>query len=162
MKIKLFFLPEYFAYVVVGKIGLNIDLLRRFLFPRNDAPGPSNLLARRVIDDLINFSGETSVSKYMIFFFLQQIAKTQRFLNLMRDEVQTARSCISQLTALIPELEAMGYQDEVFDTLICLMDDIRDENTKLMGLDDAIAEEDEKIAMKEEHVKIMEAASDDV
>ncbi|GJZ74051.1 hypothetical protein Tco_0638197 [Tanacetum coccineum] len=77
------------------------------------APGPSNLLARRVIDDLIDFSGETSVSKYMKIFFLQKIAETRRFLNLMRDEAQTARSCISQLTALIAELEAIGDQDEL-------------------------------------------------
>ncbi|GKD43972.1 hypothetical protein Tco_1268617 [Tanacetum coccineum] len=96
------------------------------------ATGPSNLLARL-------------------------IAETRRFLNLMRDEAQTARSCISQLTALIAELEAMGDQDEVFDTFMCLRDDIRDENTKLMGLNDAIAEVEEKTAMKEEHVKIIEA-----
>ncbi|GKC34740.1 hypothetical protein Tco_1047124 [Tanacetum coccineum] len=67
------------------------------------APGSSNLLARR-------------------------IAETRRFLNLMRDEAQTARSSIAQLSALIVELEAMEDGDE------------------------------EKIAMKEEHVKIMEAA----
>ncbi|GJU15983.1 hypothetical protein Tco_1143949 [Tanacetum coccineum] len=79
------------------------------------APGSSNVLARRVIDDLLDFSGETS-------------------------------------------LEAMGDQDEVFDSLMCLRDDIQDENTKLMGLNDVIAEAEEKIAMKEEHVKTMEAA----
>ncbi|GJX05547.1 zinc finger, CCHC-type containing protein [Tanacetum coccineum] len=33
------------------------------------AAGPSNLLARRVIDDLIDFSGETSVPKYMNFIY---------------------------------------------------------------------------------------------
>ncbi|GJZ09888.1 hypothetical protein Tco_0544171 [Tanacetum coccineum] len=82
--------------------------------------GSSNLLARRVIDDLLDFSGETSM-----------------------------------LTALIAELEAMGDEDEVFDTLMCLRDDIRDENTKLMGLNDAIAEAEEKIAMKEEHLVVL-------
>ncbi|GJY58828.1 hypothetical protein Tco_0458720 [Tanacetum coccineum] len=71
------------------------------------ASGSSNLLARRVIDDILNFSGETSVAKSM-------------------------------------------------------KDDIRDENSKLMGLNDAIAKAEEKIAMKEEHVKTMEAASDHV
>nr|GEX47949.1 hypothetical protein [Tanacetum cinerariifolium] len=67
------------------------------------APGSSNLLARRVIDDLIDFSGETSVAKSM-------------------------------------------------------KDDVWDENTKLMGLNDAIVKAEEKIAMKEEHVKTMVAS----
>nr|GEW46732.1 hypothetical protein [Tanacetum cinerariifolium] len=98
--------------------------------------GSSNLLARRVIDDLLDFSGETSMAKSMKFFFLQQIAENYRFLNLM----------------------PMGDADEVFDTLMCLRGDIRDENSKLEGLNDVIAEADEKIAMKEEHVKTMEAA----
>nr|GEX76606.1 hypothetical protein [Tanacetum cinerariifolium] len=66
---------------------------------------------------------------------------------------------IAQLTALIAELEAMGDAYEVFDTLMCLRDDIRDENSKLEGLNVAIAEAEEKIAMKEEHVKTMEAAN---
>ncbi|GKD35872.1 hypothetical protein Tco_1251381, partial [Tanacetum coccineum] len=51
--------------------------------------------------------------------------------------------------------------DEVFDTLMYLRDGIQDENTKLMGLNDAIVEAEEKIVMKKEYVKTMEAASDD-
>nr|GEV18099.1 hypothetical protein [Tanacetum cinerariifolium] len=66
------------------------------------------------------------------------------------------------LTDLIAELEAMGDADEVFDTLMCLRDDIRDENSKLEGLNDAIAKAKEKIAIKEEHVKTIEAANDHV
>ncbi|GJZ85460.1 hypothetical protein Tco_0650799 [Tanacetum coccineum] len=56
----------------------------------------------------------------------------------------------------------IGDHDEVFDTLMYLRDGIQDENTKLMGLNDAIAEAEEKISMKKEHVKTMKAASDDV
>ncbi|GJS42351.1 hypothetical protein Tco_0567394 [Tanacetum coccineum] len=41
------------------------------------AAGPSNILARQVTDDLIDFSDETSLPKYMKFFFLEQIAKTR-------------------------------------------------------------------------------------
>nr|GEV31518.1 hypothetical protein [Tanacetum cinerariifolium] len=93
------------------------------------ASGSLNLLAMRVIDDLLDFSGETFVAKSMKFFFLKHC----RFLNLIH---------------------------EVFNTLMCLRDDIRDENSKLEGLNDAIAEAEEKIAMKEEHAKTMEAASD--
>nr|GEV69450.1 hypothetical protein [Tanacetum cinerariifolium] len=54
----------------------------------------------------------------------------------------------------------MGDRDEIFDTLVFPRDDIHDENSKLMGLNDAIAKAEEKIASKEEHVKTMEAASD--
>nr|GEV03604.1 hypothetical protein [Tanacetum cinerariifolium] len=94
-------------------------------------PGPSNILARRVTDDLIDFS-----------------------------EPQTARSCIARLAALKAEIEAIGDIDDVFDTLMCLRDEIRDENTKLISLKDAIAQVEDKIAMKEEHVNIMQADSD--
>ncbi|GKB45969.1 hypothetical protein Tco_0896722 [Tanacetum coccineum] len=66
------------------------------------AAGPSNILARRVTDDLIDFSE---------------------------------------------------------DTLMCLRDDIRDENTKLMGLNDVIAQAEDKKSTKEAHVKIMQADS---
>ncbi|GJT88899.1 hypothetical protein Tco_1070616 [Tanacetum coccineum] len=86
--------------------------------------GPSNILARRVTDDLIDFSGETSLPKYMMFFFLQQIVETRCFIIIMRE------------------------------------DDIWDENTKLIGLNDVIAQAEDKIATKEGHVKIMHADND--
>ncbi|GJV28216.1 hypothetical protein Tco_1384664 [Tanacetum coccineum] len=101
------------------------------------AAGPSNILARR-------------------------IAETRRFINIMHEEAQTAKNCIAQLNALIAKIEDMGDADDVFDTLMCLRDDIRDENTKLMGLNDAIAQAEDKVATKEGHVKIMQADSDDV
>ncbi|GKD02093.1 hypothetical protein Tco_1177067, partial [Tanacetum coccineum] len=69
-------------------------------------PGGNNQVARRVIDDLIEFSGETSVHGYMSFFKSQQIVETCSFINRMRDEVNTARNLFRQLTALIAELEA--------------------------------------------------------
>ncbi|GJZ38743.1 hypothetical protein Tco_0585306, partial [Tanacetum coccineum] len=58
------------------------------------------------------------------------------------------------------EIEAIGDAYDVFDTLMCLRDDIRDEYTKMMGLNDAIAQAKDKIATKEGHVKIMQAYSD--
>ncbi|GJU32024.1 hypothetical protein Tco_1175613 [Tanacetum coccineum] len=75
----------------------------------------------------------------------------------MREEAQTARNYIAQLTALVAEIEAMGDQDEVFDTLMCLRDDIHEENNKLLELNGVIVQAKERIAMKEEHVKVMEA-----
>ncbi|GJW70401.1 hypothetical protein Tco_0127318 [Tanacetum coccineum] len=124
------------------------------------AAGPSNILARRVTDDLIDFTSETSFPKYMKYFFLQQIAKTRHFINIMREEAQTARNCIARLNILLVEIEAMGDVDDVWDTLMFLRDDIRDENTKLMGLNDVIAQAEDKISTKEGHVKIMQADND--
>nr|GEU66376.1 hypothetical protein [Tanacetum cinerariifolium] len=123
---------------------------------------PSNFIARRVVDDLIDFSGETVVSKFMKFFFVQHVADIRRFVNRMREEAQTDRNCIAQLTALVAETEAMEDQEEVFDTLMCLRDDIRDENRKLLELNDVIVEAEERIATKEAHVEIMKAGGDGV
>nr|GEV32135.1 hypothetical protein [Tanacetum cinerariifolium] len=95
--------------------------------------GPANILARRVTDDLIDFN-----------------------------EAQTTKNCIAQLNALIAEIEDIGDAYNVFDTLMCLREDIPDENTKLVGLNDVIAQAKDKIAMKVGHVKIMQADSDDV
>nr|GFA59874.1 hypothetical protein [Tanacetum cinerariifolium] len=75
------------------------------------APEPSNLVARRVIDDLVDFNGETDVPKNLI----------------------------AQLNEMIAEIEAMEDQKEVYDSLICLKEDKRGENNKLMALNDLIA-----------------------
>ncbi|GJZ25903.1 hypothetical protein Tco_0570156 [Tanacetum coccineum] len=84
---------------------------------------PSNLVVRRAIDDLADFSGETAVLKYIKFFIAQQIVEGRHFVNLMRDKAQTARNCIAQLNAMIAEMEAIKDQEEVYDSLICLKDD---------------------------------------
>ncbi|GJZ31346.1 hypothetical protein Tco_0576393 [Tanacetum coccineum] len=90
--------------------------------------GPAgNQIARRVFDDLVDFSGETSVARCMKFFFEQQISDCRRFINRMREELQTSMNLLGQLTALIAMLEAYPDPGEVFDTLMCLRDDVRDE-----------------------------------
>nr|GEU49836.1 reverse transcriptase domain-containing protein [Tanacetum cinerariifolium] len=71
-----------------------------------------------------------------------------------------ARWVTDDLIDFSAEIEAMGDANDVFNTLICLRDDIRDENTKLIGLNDAIAQVEDTIATKEGHVKIMQADSD--
>ncbi|GKB15652.1 hypothetical protein Tco_0849575 [Tanacetum coccineum] len=85
-------------------------------------------------------------------------AIARRFANLPRDQAQTARTCISQLNAMISEMKAMDNQEEVYDSLMCLVDSKRTENNKLMGLNKLIVEADEDISMKEAHVEIMEAS----
>nr|GEW16502.1 hypothetical protein [Tanacetum cinerariifolium] len=93
---------------------------------------------RRVMDGLIDFSGESSVQDYIKFFKAQQLAETRRFVNRIREKAQTVRNVIAQSNALIAEMEALEDQGEVFDTLMGLRDDRRVEETKLMGLNDLI------------------------
>ncbi|GKB73187.1 hypothetical protein Tco_0934599 [Tanacetum coccineum] len=76
-------------------------------------PNGGNQIARLVIDDLIKFSGQTSVDGYMSFFNAQQITETQ--------------------------MEALEDQEEMFDTLMDLRDDKEAANTKLQGLNALIA-----------------------
>ncbi|GKD37343.1 hypothetical protein Tco_1257550 [Tanacetum coccineum] len=66
--------------------------------------GRNNIVARRVIDDLIDISGERSPSKYLNIFIEQQITDHRRFIARMRDEIRTLTNLISQLNALIDEL----------------------------------------------------------
>ncbi|GKC53494.1 hypothetical protein Tco_1076239 [Tanacetum coccineum] len=95
------------------------------------ASGGANQIARRVIDDLIEFSGDTSVDGYMSFFKSQQIAESHGFINRMREEANTVRNLVGQLNALIAEMEALKDQGELFDTLMDLRDDREAAQTKL-------------------------------
>ncbi|GKE05367.1 hypothetical protein Tco_1397385 [Tanacetum coccineum] len=80
-----------------------------------------NELVRRVVDDLIEFSGQTYADGNQI----------------------------AQLNALIAEMEAFDDPGEVFDTLMGLRDDVRVENAKLMGLNELVAQAEEDIEMNE-------------
>ncbi|GJV17325.1 hypothetical protein Tco_1362648 [Tanacetum coccineum] len=119
-------------------------------------PVGGNQIARKVINDLIDFSGETFVPKYMKYFFHQQITDRLRFINRMREEVQTSRNLIAQLIALIAELEAFEDPGEVYDMLMLLKDDRRAEETKLTDLNDLITQAEEEIKAKNTHVEMME------
>ncbi|GKE62136.1 hypothetical protein Tco_1512503, partial [Tanacetum coccineum] len=68
----------------------------------------------------------------------QKIAESCRFVNRVLDEADTARNCISQLTDVIVELEAMEDRDEVFDSLLFAKDAKRGEEGKLMALNDGM------------------------
>ncbi|GJU45041.1 hypothetical protein Tco_1202307 [Tanacetum coccineum] len=85
--------------------------------------GRNNLVARRVIDDLIDISGERSPLKYLKIFIEQQITDHRRFIARMRDEIRTSMNLISQLNALIAKLEASGDYEEVFNLVMELLDD---------------------------------------
>nr|GEW55288.1 hypothetical protein [Tanacetum cinerariifolium] len=77
--------------------------------------GPANMIARRVTDDVISFSGETAPLKFMKFFLVEKVAESHRFVNRMHNEATTARDCIAQLSVLIAKLQAMKDQKEVHD-----------------------------------------------
>ncbi|GJU76679.1 hypothetical protein Tco_1273749 [Tanacetum coccineum] len=96
------------------------------------APGPSNQLARRAIDELMEFSGETHVTKYMKFFIEQQIAETMHFINVMREEAHSSTNRLAQ-------------------------DDKMVEYNTLMAINDVIGKAEEKLTTKEAHIDIMEA-----
>ncbi|GJX66364.1 hypothetical protein Tco_0300707 [Tanacetum coccineum] len=119
------------------------------------APGGNNQVARRVINNLIEFSGEISVDGYMSFFKSQQIAETRSFINRMRDEVNTARNFFRQLTALIAELEAEQNQGELFDTLMDLRDDRANARIKLQGLNKLVNDAEAEVEEKEARVQAM-------
>nr|GEV79214.1 hypothetical protein [Tanacetum cinerariifolium] len=123
-------------------------------------PGRANITARRVTDDLIAFSGETAVSKYMKFFLVQKLAETRCFVNRMRDEADTIRSCIAQLTVVIAELQAMDDQDEVHDSLFAAKNAKRGEESKLLVLNEVIAEALEDIKTQETNVEILDGEND--
>ncbi|GJY16902.1 hypothetical protein Tco_0387324 [Tanacetum coccineum] len=121
------------------------------------APGPSNVIARRVVDELLEFSGESSVSKALTFFNAQQIVEHRRFANRMCDEVEISETLIGQLNALIAELERMEDQGKLFDTLMSLREDRRNENAKMLALNELIAQVMKEIEDKEAQV---DAAND--
>ncbi|GJZ93702.1 hypothetical protein Tco_0665905 [Tanacetum coccineum] len=75
--------------------------------------GRNKIVTRRVIDDLIDISGDRSPPKYLKIFIEQQITDHCRFIARMRDEIRTLTNRISQLNALIAELEASGDYEEV-------------------------------------------------
>ncbi|GJS46807.1 hypothetical protein Tco_0596928 [Tanacetum coccineum] len=94
------------------------------------APGPSNQLARRAIDELMEFSGETQ-------------------------QAHSSRNRLAQLNAMISEMEAINDPEEFYDALFCLRGGKRVEYNTLMEINDVIAKAEEKLTTKEAHLEIM-------
>ncbi|GJZ48619.1 hypothetical protein Tco_0602451 [Tanacetum coccineum] len=119
------------------------------------APGGANQIDMRVINDLIKFSGETSVDGYMSFLKSQQIAESRGFINRQRKKANTARNLVGQLNALISKMEALEDQGELFDTLMDLRDDREAARTKLQGLNEPITQAEQEIEKKEAQIQAM-------
>ncbi|GKA62433.1 retrovirus-related pol polyprotein from transposon TNT 1-94 [Tanacetum coccineum] len=123
--------------------------------------GRNNLVARRVIDDLIDISGQRLPLKYLKIFIEQQIIDHLRFIARMRDEIRTSTNLISQLNALITELEASSDYEDVFDLVMELQDNKRDEQDKVADFNRLIAVAEEKIHGKEIDLEMLEAEGND-
>nr|GEY68811.1 hypothetical protein [Tanacetum cinerariifolium] len=95
------------------------------------SPGGANQIARRVIDDLIEFSEETYVNGYMSFFKSQQIFESRGFINRMHKGANTTRNLVGHVNALIAKMEALKDRGKVFDILMDLWDDKEAVRTKL-------------------------------
>nr|GEX62564.1 hypothetical protein [Tanacetum cinerariifolium] len=118
--------------------------------------GRNNLVARRVIDDLIDISRERSPLKYLKILIKQQITNHRRFIARIRDEIRTSTNLINQLNALIAELEASGDYEKVFDLVMKLWDDRRDEQDKVADFNRLIAIAEEKIHGKDIDLEMLE------
>nr|GEY19687.1 hypothetical protein [Tanacetum cinerariifolium] len=94
--------------------------------------GVQNMVSRRVTDDLIIFSGETSPS----------------------------RDYIAQLNAVVAEFEAMKNKEEVHDSWLAAKDARRGEQGRLDGLNEVIDDALEEIEKLKINVEILKGAAD--
>ncbi|GJS76360.1 hypothetical protein Tco_0726241 [Tanacetum coccineum] len=99
--------------------------------------GRNNIVARRVIDDLIDISGERSPPKYLKIFIEQQITDHRGF------------------------IAPFGDYEEVFDLVMELRDDRRDEQDKVADFNRLIVVAEEKIHGKEIDLEMLEAEGND-
>ncbi|GJW27160.1 hypothetical protein Tco_0040971 [Tanacetum coccineum] len=110
-------------------------------------PVEGNAVARRVIDYLVDFSGETSVDGYM-----------RRLIRVLHDEVDIAKNALGQVNAMIGKMEAMDKPFEYADNLGCLKDSKRILGWKIMGLNQRIEDTEGEIRTFKGHLDIMDAA----
>ncbi|GKD09084.1 hypothetical protein Tco_1188769, partial [Tanacetum coccineum] len=120
--------------------------------------GPSNVIARRAIDEISEFSGETEIPKNMKVFISQEIAEAKRFIRVEREEAQAVRSSLAQVRAMVAEMEAANDLDEYYDSLRCLRESWRIGEDKLRGLNETIAAAEDEISTLELHLETMDTA----
>ncbi|GJV52267.1 hypothetical protein Tco_1448008 [Tanacetum coccineum] len=120
--------------------------------------GPADMIAKRVTDDLISFSGETAPLRFMKFFLVQKVAESRRFVNHMHDKAATARDCVAQPTALIAKLQVMQDQKEVHDSLLAAKGAKKGEQAKLVAFNDVIAEALDEIETLKNNVEILDCS----
>ncbi|GJR45437.1 hypothetical protein Tco_1313540 [Tanacetum coccineum] len=113
------------------------------------------------VDDLIELSGKTDSNEYLKLFVTQQIADRRGFIARMGPEVNIARNEVGQLNALIARLEASEDVGEVWDTIICLRDEQRKAETKLVDLQYWLTVAEKEIVEKQKQLNIMDTQAID-
>ncbi|GJU39733.1 zinc finger, CCHC-type, retrotransposon gag domain protein [Tanacetum coccineum] len=86
----------------------------------------------------------------------------RHFEKCIREEANTIRDFIAQLTAIIVELQAIKDQDEVHDIFLAAKDAKRGKQGKLTELNDVIVEALDEIKTQETNVEILDGAGDGV
>nr|GEV22670.1 homeodomain-like protein [Tanacetum cinerariifolium] len=77
------------------------------------APGPSNVVVRHAIDEIVEFIGETETPKYIKVFILQQIAESRHHVRVLHEEADIARNNDSDDGEVLDELieKVVAYFD---------------------------------------------------
>nr|GEV86411.1 hypothetical protein [Tanacetum cinerariifolium] len=110
--------------------------------------GPVNVIARRAIDEMYEFSGEIETPKYIKVFIMQEIVEARHFIRIQNEEAQTARSLLTQVRAMVAEMEALNDQDKYYDSLRCLRDNRRIREEKLKALNESIVAAKDYISVR--------------
>ncbi|GKE05414.1 hypothetical protein Tco_1397432 [Tanacetum coccineum] len=92
----------------------------------------------RALNELLDLSGESEVSKFISFFFLQQIAKKKAFANMLCAQADHVRSCLEKLHVMICKMQRIRSLVGN-DSLECLRETQKMENSKLKALTDLAA-----------------------
>nr|GEW17487.1 reverse transcriptase domain-containing protein [Tanacetum cinerariifolium] len=93
---------------------------------------------------------------------IKKLAESRRFVNRMHEDAETIKECLSQITTIIAKLQAMPNQDEVHDRLLAAKDAMHSEQSKLVALNDVIAEALEEIETLETAMEILDGENDSV
>nr|GEX58289.1 zinc finger, CCHC-type [Tanacetum cinerariifolium] len=109
------------------------------------------------IVEMYEFSGEIETPKYIKVFIMQEIVEAIHFIRIQREEAQTARSSLTQVRAMVAEMEALNDQDKYYDSLRCLRYNRRIREEKLKALNESIVVAKDYISVLESHLEIMDA-----
>ncbi|GJV33649.1 hypothetical protein Tco_1394049 [Tanacetum coccineum] len=80
--------------------------------------GPANAIARRAIDEISEFSGETETPKYMKVFISQEIVETRRFIRVNRIREDKLRGLNETIAAAEDEISTLESHLEIMDAAI--------------------------------------------
>ncbi|GJX35281.1 hypothetical protein Tco_0246838 [Tanacetum coccineum] len=105
-----------------------------------------------VLDELMEITGYRELHKCMRFWFVQEIAKEEGFLNFLRGRCDDLRRRSARRRVLIGEMEALGAHEVAVDSLDCLKKTQARETGKLAALIEVLAENQAGIHEKEGHV----------